>query len=330
VPRISRKFWRARLLRILRRQKLRKMKLAARVAAVIGVVAACVWFLRSVEWHSVGDALRGADLRLVLLAAALNFLLVLVKAERWRVICEPIAALSTARLFANLLVGYAASIVLPGRAGEALRVVLLRDRVAVLTAAGTIVAEKLFEGLGLLLLILPLPFLLPLPRWVALTIAGVAALGFLGSIGAVSLARVGNRWSRGLACVRSRDRFVAATGWSLLSHLIDALEVWLVLSALHLDLPWPAPLLVLLTLNLAIAAPSTPGQLGAFEAGAVAGLRVLHVESSAALAFALVYHLAQVLPVLAAGLLLSPRAGAPAAAATAASFSPARPDGRGR
>jgi hypothetical protein len=42
--------------------------------------------------------------------------------------------------------------------------------------------------------------------------------------------------------------------------------------------------------------------VGAFEAGAVAGLRAMSVPMGPALAFALLYHVMQVAPVLLAGL----------------------------
>ena len=79
-----------------------------------------------VDWHAVAAALAGADLRLVALAAALNFVHVAAKSERWRVMLSPVARVSTLKLYFYLIVSYAASVVLPGRAGEALRVYLLR------------------------------------------------------------------------------------------------------------------------------------------------------------------------------------------------------------
>jgi uncharacterized membrane protein YbhN (UPF0104 family) len=291
-----------------------------RVAAVVAVVALCLWFVRRVDWRLVGEALRGADLPLVLLAAAINFVLLYAKAERWRLLLSPLRAVPRLRLFSYLLVGQGASIVLPGRAGDVLRVVWLerRERVPMLSSAGSVVAEKLFEGLGLLAIVLPLPLLLPLPRWVAGSIALVALAGGVGTLAVGHFVR----------SVRQPRLFFAATGWSVVSHLLDAVEVWLIMTALHVGAPWPAALLVLLTLNFAIAAPSTPGQLGAFEAGAVAGLRLAGVESEAAVAFALVYHLAQALPTLLAALNLW--VAARAAQWTGASSSPAPPGGRDR
>jgi len=69
-------------------------------------------------------------------------------------------------------------------------------------------------------------------------------------------------------------------------------------------LPWVAAPLVLLALNLAIAVPTTPGHVGAFEAAVVVALELLGCARPAALAFALVYHALMVLPVTAVGIVV--------------------------
>jgi uncharacterized membrane protein YbhN (UPF0104 family) len=96
----------------------------------------------------------------------------------------------------------------------------------------------------------------------------------------------------------------------------------------HVEIPLAGSLFVLLTLNLAIAAPSTPAQVGAFELGTVAALRLLHVPEEHALAVAVLYHLTQVIPVTLLGLpdlLLITRA---RAAAARAESLPAAPSAR--
>ena len=50
--------------------------------------------------------------------------------------------------------------------------------------------------------------------------------------------------------------------------------------------------------------PSTPAKVGALEVGALAALDLLHVASEPALAFALLYHAMQVLPLIVVGLVI--------------------------
>jgi hypothetical protein len=77
--------------------------------------------------------------------------------------------------------------------------------------------------------------------------------------------------------------------------------------ALDIHLPVAAGLLVLFSLNLWIAIPSTPAQFGALEAGAISALQLLQVGGEKAAAFALLYHVLQVLPLIVAGLVLEYR-----------------------
>ncbi len=288
-----------------------RARLVLRVAAAAVLLGLLALLLAKVEWAQVGAALRRASLGLVLAAAALNFVNLACKTARWRVMLRALAPIGYVRLYYYLIVSYAASAVLPARAGEALRVYLLRrrDGIAVGDSVAVVVVEKVFEVLGLLAFVAPLPFLLVLPRWVEVSTA-VLACGGLVALGiAVLLTRRLGRaggplaeLSRGLHAVRSPRRFAEAFLWSVAAYLVDACEIWLVLRALSIDVPWATPALVLLGANLAIAIPSTPGQLGALEAGVVAALAVVGVPAAPALAFALVYHVMQLLPIVLVGL----------------------------
>jgi uncharacterized membrane protein YbhN (UPF0104 family) len=286
-------------------------KLLLRISSAAILIGALALLLSKVEWAQVGAALRHASLALVIAAAALNFLNLMCKTARWGTMLGPATTdrrVGFFRLYYYLIVSYAASALLPARAGEALRVYLLRrrDNVAIADSVGVVVVEKVFEVLGLLLMVAPLPWLLTLPRWADVSIA-VIAIGGLCALGlAVVLGRVGTprfaQLRRGLLCMREPWRVAAAIGWSVAAYLIDALEIWLVLRALSIDVPWATPALVLLGANLAMAVPSTPGQLGALEAGVVAVLAVVGVPAGQALAFALVYHVMQLLPIVLVGL----------------------------
>ncbi len=288
--------------------------LLLRVVLAAAVVALCVIGLRHVDLHSVKAALAGARIEWVVAAALLNFVHILIKSERWHLMLSPFGRVGRARLYHYLIVSYAASSVLPGRVGELLRPYLVRRRAAipVPVSLGIIVVEKLFEALGLLILVAPLPFCLPgLPKWAAVSIGALGAGGVAG-VGVMILlvprfARKSGEsfWTelaRGLDGMRQPRIAVGALAWSLASFLCDAIEVWMVLYALHIQVPWATPALILLTLNLAIALPSTPAQVGAFEAGAVTGLHAMGVYLGPALAFALIYHVMQVVPVLLTGL----------------------------
>src|SRR6185295_13418459 len=147
--------------------------------------------LSKVEWAKVGDALRNAAIGWVLIAAALNFLNLAAKTARWGTMLGPLGRVGYMRLYYYLIVSYAASALLPARAGEALRIYLLRrrDNVPVADSVGVVVVEKLFEVLGLLAVVAPLPLLLELPHWVDVSIWIIAVGGIIALCVAVALAR---------------------------------------------------------------------------------------------------------------------------------------------
>ena len=55
-------------------------------------------------------------------------------------------------------------------------------------------------------------------------------------------------------------------------------------------------------MNIAVAIPATPGQVGVHEAGSIAALRLVGVSEVQAIPFALLYHVTQLLPVLVLGM----------------------------
>lgn len=273
-----------------------------------GVLAACAWFVRGLELRRIGEALAAASPGWVLLAAALNLVQVWFRGALLGALLAPVARIPTARLVRYSLTTFAANNLLPGRAGEVVRVYLLRTREGVPAASAVAVAlvEKAFELAAMLLVVAPLPLVLPqLPRSVTVAVGLLAAGGFVALVVVWALARFVRvdaagwlaRFAEGAHVVRSPRLALAALLFAVAVWVADGVEVWLVLRALRLEVHWAAPLLVLLVLNLAIAVPSTPAQVGPFEAAAAGALALLGVPGEPALAFAIIYHAMQVIPV---------------------------------
>lgn len=298
----------------------RRLALAIRVLVICVIAAALWWFLRKVNFAELGKQLRSAKLWPLVLAAALNFVCLWGKAVCWRIMLAPRHRVGVWRLFRYTIATFAASAIAPARAGEVLRVWTLkkRDGVPVADTAAVAVAEKLLDGISMLILVAPVPFLLPgLPWQVAGGIAGLAAfalaifIGLFIAVGRVGESASSRTWVRrfvaGMHVLRSPTRVLGSLALLILVWSADLGEVMAVFYALDIDLPVAAGLLVLFSLNLWIAIPSTPAQFGALEAGAISALQLLQVGGEQAAAFALLYHALQVLPLIAAGLVLEYR-----------------------
>jgi hypothetical protein len=303
--------------------------------AVLVLLGLLLWEL---DLARVWGALARADWGLVALAALLNLTVNLwARVKRWQASLEPLPrpgrGASLRELCVILLASYAASNVLPAQAGEALRTVQLHRRHGY--AVGALVASRLFEkiveALSLALVALPVLLFASLPGAAALPLLALTGMGLVG-IGLVVLAaRRGGRVEppvaeaeppRGLSPAALRVRFrrflsrlseamhllhtartwSLAMAWSCLSDLVDALMIGLCLLAVGLSAGVPAWFVVLLAVNLAIAVPSTPGQIGVLEAAAVLALGAMGADHGEALAFALLYHACHVLPTTLCGL----------------------------
>ncbi|HEY4239331.1 MAG TPA: lysylphosphatidylglycerol synthase transmembrane domain-containing protein [Kofleriaceae bacterium] len=298
----------------------RALSVGIRVVAIAAVAAALWWFIRKMDFGALWESLKTAKVWPLVLAAALNWVCLWGKAACWRVMLAPRFTISTMRLFRYTIAAFAASAVAPARAGEVYRVWTLkrRDGVPPADSAAVAVAEKLLDGVSMLLLVAPVPFLLPgLPAWVVWSILGCAAIAITLFVvlyilsgrtqpegTAPSLVR---QFFAGMHVLRSPKRLVQSIAWLLLVWAADLAAVMSVLYAIDVDIPVAGGLLVLFTLNVAITVPSTPAQVGALEVGALAGLALLHVPEAKGAAFAVLYHALQVIPLIIAGLVLERR-----------------------
>jgi uncharacterized membrane protein YbhN (UPF0104 family) len=295
----------------------RRLSITIRLAVLAIVIAGLWFFVRKMDWSKLGEALASASIWPLFVAILLNLVCQWGKAAAWHVMLAPRFHVSTWRLFRYAIAAFAASALAPARAGEVLRVWVLqrRDGVPPADTAAVAVEEKLLDGITMLCLVAPVPWLLPdLPSWVGDSIvlcAGIAVVLFIGLNIAVgrftgSTSVIG-RFIAGMHILRSPRRLSIVFALLALVWIADLGQVMLVLYAVGIKLPIAAGLLVLFTLNLTIMVPSTPAQVGAFEVGALAGLGLLHVEGEPALAFALLYHALQVIPIIIGGLVLEMR-----------------------
>lgn len=281
--------------------------------AIAVVLAGLGYFVHEMDWAALGAALAAVPLWLLALCSVLSFVNMFCKAACWRILFAPRHQVSSWRLFRYTVVAFAISAVTPARAGELLRIWLLRSRdgVPATDALAVAAGEKLLNVVSMLVLVAPLPWLMPqLPRSVSYTIAGISAGSLLVLLGLwIALGRVESsggpfqRFIAGMHALRRPGGFSASMAVLLIGWFADLAQVWLVLWALGIALPPAAGLLVLLTLNIAIAVPSTPASVGSLELGALAALLLLGVPREQGLAFALLYHGAQILPLIVVGLL---------------------------
>jgi uncharacterized membrane protein YbhN (UPF0104 family) len=311
-----------------------------RILVVLLVIGLGAMLMRRLDLDRLLAALRRADWRLVVAAGLTNLTVnTAARVGRWRALLQPLprsgAAAGFRRLTSVYFAGQAASNLLPARAGEALRVVELHRRHGYPVSGLVTVqlVETLVGAVTLGLVTLPM---VPLGHAPASLSAAILTFAMAGPAGMATLLLVarfapvhapsappeptsGGRAARLVARARGLNlrlleavRLVGSPrvwakslSWSLLSDFTDILMIGLVLTAVGVSLPPPSWALIYAAVNLVLLLPTTPAQIGVLEVGAVAALGAFGVDDAAALAFALLYHAAHVVPpTLVGGVLL--------------------------
>jgi len=285
--------------------------------------------VRNVEWRATWTALRQTNYwSLGPAGAALGFS-VLFRAVRWQTLFRREERPALAPVTKAMLVGLLFNIILPARAGEAVRVVALRSYAgtSVAETTATVVIERLFDILSLLaLLFLCVPWL-PHVTWlraavvvslvaVACTVMLVAIVMHLGrgpgALGALLVrlpflnheivGRLTTSVAHGLIALRRPRQAAAALAWTVLSWLVLGLAFWFLMIGFHLHLSVLAGLLVVIATGLSFMVPAAPGGVGVFEAAGLAATSAYGISNSRALAYILVLHAVNVLPFMIAGI----------------------------
>ncbi|MFI6132896.1 lysylphosphatidylglycerol synthase transmembrane domain-containing protein [Micromonospora sp. NPDC051141] len=289
-----------------------RLGLAFRLLCVLATVVVLWRFLRGIDVDRFTAALRGADYRLLVLAVLLNVGAQFVRGASWTAMLGARHPVRFGTLLRYELAAQAASSLTPARAGEVMRLWMLRrEGVPVTVTTALIVLKKSIGAVGVALLALPVPLLLGFTGWVpgvvlAITAAMVAHLALLVWVAHRKPGAKLPAFLRGLVdgmyFLRDRRGFAGASAWILLGEIADAAAAFVVLRALHMNLSFAAAILVLFFIDFANALPSAPAQLGTFEAGALYALGLLGVSPDLALAFTLVFHAQQAMPQIVVGL----------------------------
>lgn len=299
-----------------------------------GTVILLAWALKGMSLAAVGQALQQAQWGWLLLGWLAYLACYVLRAMRWRTLLGDRGRFST--YLAATFIGFGAGSVLPGYAGEVIRAIIPSrlDRVPFEAAFGSIFAERILD-LGVVFL-----FLL-LPVWAGVLPAGAASLplGWMGGaillvwlvlVAAASapdwVVRQVSRLCSGLGLRRWQPRIAASlshfltglvalrqprcTGLALLQTIgiwgLNAITYWAGLLALGITAPgWWGALLTQSLTALAIVLPSTPGYVGAFEAGIrfSLGLYGIPIDQIIAYAIALRILMYVTIPLIALGVM---------------------------
>lgn len=318
-----------------------------RTAVVIGLAAGLIAiFLRNADLDRVWSAVRAARADLIALSVALTAVTFIIRAERWQYLLGPLGPTRFWTVFRTTVIGFAASAVLPARAGEVIRPYLLarREGLSATAAFATILVERVLDLAAVLLLLAAFVLwfdpgveardstVFSAIRFGGLMMAPVAlgALGLMFFMAghperleawllkaervlparlAALIARLARTFAEGFAVVRRPERLVAAMAWSMVLWITIAAGIWAVAEAFGIAMPFTGGWLMLAPLVVGVAVP-TPGSVGGFhEAFRLGATAFFGADNNTAVGAAIVLHAISVVPVTVFGLWFTVRDG---------------------
>lgn len=297
----------------------------------IAISAFFLWIaLRGLDLGEVWHEVRSAAYIWLIPSVLVYFIAVWARTWRWDYMLRPLKHIPVSRLFPVVVIGYMGNNVYPFRAGELLRsyVLMRRESIPVGASLATVVVERVFDGLVMLVFVfVALPFV-PLPDGpyagtlrTTIIIASIAffaalivffafaALPDLGlrlarSITGRMPSRVGEplldfteRFLIGLASLRHFRNVVMLFFTSVIIWLLETVKYWFVMHAFDFSVSFFTLMLMNGIVNLATTLPSAPGYVGTFDTPGIETLKLYGVPAGVAGAYTLVLHAALWLPI---------------------------------
>lgn len=295
------------------------------------------WVLRDVSLATVLQHLRAARPWPLALAVVLATATFGIRVVRWRILLrgESGAAVSWTALWHATAMGFMANNTLPLRLGELFRTYAASRlaRVPLTTALSSIAVERALDAIVLVGLLVVALIRAGLPGDtvvygarldVVVQRTTIIALGiFVGALVVILFPRFAERLVRvvvpvrsladrliglieglrvGFGALKSPSRLAGAVAWSLVHWLLNATAFYVAFSAFGIPVGFAGALLMQSILAIAIAAPSTPGYFGVFEAVTAATLLLFGVPAAVGFAYGITYHIATFVPITLLGL----------------------------
>lgn len=292
---------------------------SAAIGLLIGAGSIAI-LLRQVDLKQSWNALGRLNGPYIFVPLALVFLNLPLRAWRWRLIFPPAQRPGIAACIRVLAIGNMANFLLPGRAGDLARCVLL-GRAGSLNESSrtlaTLSVEKVLDGLALVGMVLLSIWALQPALWV-IDLLRVSAFIFLGALALLIVLRYRTQtlitvvrrtgallhltffeskfdgllvsFSEGLSATTSAAQMVILIGITAVIWMTEAATIWGLAAAMGFAVAFKAAMVASAVLGLGLMIPAAPGGLGTYELFGTEAFKMVGLASSSALALTVVIH----------------------------------------
>ena len=263
-----------------------------RLTLCLGVSAICLYLaVRGMDFARTAQELRQSSPAPIVGAVVFLFLSYWIRAWRWRYLLAPIRKIPVGPLFRSTLIGFMGNYLLPFRAGEIMRAVSIgkTQEISKSAALGSIVLERVFDGVVISLTPFIVIAAVELPPWVtrvnfallALYIIGLVGLGIATQRGWTELwvkkamvllpSRFAGRarpivteFLHGMKGITHSRGLLPIALLSIACWVIHGMYFFLMFTALDIELSFSAALVLQMVIGLGVILPSAPGYVGTF------------------------------------------------------------------
>lgn len=298
----------------------RKFRVQSAVVGVLIGLGCLAILLKQVDLKQSWNALGRLNSPYLLVPVAVFFVNLPLRAWRWQLIFPASWRPSLAACLTVLGIGNMANFLLPGRAGDVARCVLVGGSGSLTDSSrtlATLAVEKVLDGLALVGMVLFSAWELHPPQWV-LELIRVAILIFGGTLvllvalryrtrSLIDAVRRAFRWmhlssleerfdglltsfAEGLGAVSSAGQMLTLLLMTAAIWTSEAGMIWGMAGALGLAVSLKSAVVASALLGLGLMIPAAPGGLGTYELFGTEAFKLSGIAASGALALTVVIH----------------------------------------
>jgi glycosyltransferase 2 family protein len=302
---------------------------AVRLTVCVVVSGVCFYLaVRGMDFARALQELKKSSPAPIMGAVLFLFLSYRIRAYRWRYLLLSVKQIPIPPLFRSTVIGFMGNYVFPFRAGEVMRAVSIgqNQNISKAAALGSIVLERIFDGLVISLTPFIVLAAIALPPWLmrlntaclGLYIGGMVVLvigtkrgwieswltrttGFLPVFCAQRFTSIAGEFLRGMNGINNAGALLPISLLSLVCWLVHGLYFFFMFEALDIQLSFWSALIIQMVIGIGVILPAAPGYVGNFEYFTVLALGLFGISQEAAFAYALLTHICEFIPVTALG-----------------------------
>jgi len=312
-----------------------KTKINVLLGLLVGLLF--IWLaFRGTDIEGIKSSFEAANYLYLIPVAFLTIIVLMLRSYRWGVILEPLEKIDQWPLFSITAVGFMAITLLPVRMGELARPYLISQKSTIKmgSSLATIVVERIFDLLTLIMVLLLILLMVKLPAWIFRSACSILLMviplflvliflaikrdasvkgidrivGMLPKTLSSRLMKVLHSFLDGLQILPDLKKTFYLASLSVLIWSLVGLSTYILFSSFEsmLGLPLAAAYVVLVITALGVTLPTAPGFVGNYHFSCVLALTLFGIPKTDALTFAILLHFIQVTVTIVLGLIFLP------------------------